>query len=291
MNWGEIRLQIVQFASPGTTLDQVDTWINAAYRDILQARDWTGLNVEGILQTVAPYSTGTVALTNGSLTVTGTGTTWTAAMDKRTFRVDGRTELYTFYYANATSGELDRPYEGETAAAATYGIQQNIYVLPDDVQFISTITNPYTGHPLRKLTFMQLQEVQAGQTAPGAPQYWAPATDTPEAEPPVRHQVELYPAPDAAIGLPYAGIAAVQEFNENLTSGAPLPWVSPDAIIAGAKALALTDAKDYNGAAVFSARSQHLVEQMHANEARRTGPGRIRMAERYTTHRVRRWTI
>jgi hypothetical protein len=290
MTWGEIRLLIVQFAAPGTSLDQVDTWINAAYRDILSARDWTGLTVEGTLETVAPYSTGTVALTNGSTTITGAGTTWANAMDRRSFRVDGRTELYTFYYASATSGELDRPYEGETAAAATYGIQQNLYSLPDDVQFISTIVNPYTGAALRKLTAAAMQEVQAGKPSPGQPRYWAPATDTPEDEPPVRHQIELYPAPDTAIGLPYTGIAAVQEFTQALTGASPLPWVSPDAIIAGAKALALTDAKDYVGAGVFAARSTHLVEQMQANEARRTGPGNIRLAERFTAHRVRRWT-
>jgi hypothetical protein len=70
--------------------------------------------VEAVLQTTAPYSTGTVAVTEGSAAVTGTDTVWTAGMSGREFRVTGRDEIYTFTRTGNTTGTLDRNYEGDT---------------------------------------------------------------------------------------------------------------------------------------------------------------------------------
>jgi uncharacterized protein len=74
------------------------------------------------LRTLEPYSTGTLTLTNGSKAVTGVGTTFTSAMTGQALRVDTRREFYQFTQAGATTGTLDRPYEGPTGSGLTYSI-------------------------------------------------------------------------------------------------------------------------------------------------------------------------
>lgn len=69
------------------------------------------------------YSTGTVAVSNGSATIIGTGTAWTEQMNGMPIRIDGDSAEYKFTYVSALSGVLDRVYEGSTAATATYKIE------------------------------------------------------------------------------------------------------------------------------------------------------------------------
>src|SRR3990167_5562213 len=52
------------------------------------------LMTEGVITTVAPYATGTVAMTNGSKTVTGTDTVWTSAMVGRKIRFGSDNAYY-----------------------------------------------------------------------------------------------------------------------------------------------------------------------------------------------------
>ena len=69
------------------------------------------------------YSTGTVSITSGSASVTGTTTTWTSAMDGMRFQVDGDSEVYTVReFISTTSLTLDRPYAGTTVSGGTYKI-------------------------------------------------------------------------------------------------------------------------------------------------------------------------
>ena len=69
------------------------------------------------------YSTGTVTLTEGSATVTGSGTTFTSSMVGREFRVTDGTDGYDYKVASYTSGTvitLEEPYIGISGAGKTY---------------------------------------------------------------------------------------------------------------------------------------------------------------------------
>ena len=69
------------------------------------------------------YNTGTVDVTNGSDSVTGNSTTFTALMEGMTFRVLADGEDYTVRERTSdTAITLDRPYQGTTASAANYEI-------------------------------------------------------------------------------------------------------------------------------------------------------------------------
>jgi hypothetical protein len=223
MTWGEIRAELAALI-PGRGNDLLSAWMRRSYREILDQRDWMGLHADRILQTVAPHNAGSISLTSGSTAVTGVGTAFTSAMTGRKIRATGGREWYTFTYVSPTSGTLDRPYEGTSGTNLGYTIYQDTYTVAPEVKLVETMggQGPQTLEFLRRLDFLT-----------GEPQLWAPGNDTDESNPPVLHTVELWPAPQSAFGIPYRYLTAVYEFDGMNTSDSPLPWVSPDAIIAG----------------------------------------------------------
>ena len=70
------------------------------------------------------YSTGTIAITNGSAAVTGTTTDWTSEMVGMVFRVDSDSSDYEITAVGSTTSiTFDRNYEGTTqASGGTYKI-------------------------------------------------------------------------------------------------------------------------------------------------------------------------
>lgn len=86
---------------------------------------------------VDEYTTGTVSMTNGSATVTGSGTTFTQAMVGRYFTVNDATGDGMWYritaYVSATEVTLENFYDGETVSGKNYKIAEAFY-LPEDLQ-------------------------------------------------------------------------------------------------------------------------------------------------------------
>lgn len=69
------------------------------------------------------YTTGTVSLTQGSTTVTGSGTTFTSSMVGREFRVTDGSDGYDYRIAGYTSGTvltLEEPFLGVSGAGKTF---------------------------------------------------------------------------------------------------------------------------------------------------------------------------
>ena len=88
---------------------------------------------------VAKYTTGTVALTNGSATVTGTGTTFTRAMVGRYFKnedADGDGLWYKVSgFTSTTVLTLENFYQGTTDSSNTYQIAE-AFGLPEDLHML-----------------------------------------------------------------------------------------------------------------------------------------------------------
>lgn len=133
MTYGEIRLEISK-VNPGVDLEDIDGWMREAYFEkILQRLSWKRLEGEFVIQVPPSYSVGTCTLVQGQnfFTVQGGGQ-FTAEMTGRLVRFGigtttsnlstqgtataGNTEYYQFRFIDATTGGLDRPYEGQTAA-------------------------------------------------------------------------------------------------------------------------------------------------------------------------------
>lgn len=99
--------------------------------------NWPYLNDEGVITTVAPYDqdtdTSTVSVTNGSKTVTGSSTVFTAAMVGRKIRINGENAYYRIAaYVSATEITLEAPYGGETDSGLDFTIYKDEYRLAPD---------------------------------------------------------------------------------------------------------------------------------------------------------------
>ena len=95
--YGEIRFRLSKLArAQGVDLDLLDGWIQDRYLEILDALPWQRLEKQATLQTTAEYDTGTCDVTNGSTSITGTGTTWTTGMTGRLMRINNEETFYLF---------------------------------------------------------------------------------------------------------------------------------------------------------------------------------------------------
>lgn len=284
MTRGDLQFRLAK-AFPGIDQDLIEGWIGDAYQDLLAELSWTRLKVQAILQTTAPYSTGTVTVTRGSNAVTLTGGAWTTVMTGRAFRLSGRSEFYEFTYASATTATLDRVYEGPDATAAGYSIFQHVYPMPANCRILEDDTfSTFSPGPLSRLSRTELNRSNPARTLAGTPLSWASYMD--DTSDPPRMQVELSPYPDSAIGIPFAYVAEADTPGD--TSTALLPWIQPTALVESVTAKIKRHLKDYAGAREHKMESEMALKQMRANDARRQGPLRIELPDFYTAHRQRR---
>jgi hypothetical protein len=95
------------------------------------------------------YTTGTVTVTENSTTVTGSGTSWTSAMDGRWFHVTNTDNWYRIATVNnATSLDLETYYEEDSASTQTYTIGQTPELPPEAHELIAwRAAGMYLGGP------------------------------------------------------------------------------------------------------------------------------------------------
>lgn len=284
MTLGQLRIRLVK-AFPGTDLDLLDGWISDAYQDILSELPWSRLNVSSILQTTAPYETGTIALVSGSASLTLTSGTWVTGMTGRAFRATGRDEFYEFTYVSATTGTLDRVYEGSTDSAATYSIFQHVYPLPADCRHLDDDAfSTFTLGPFARLHRNQLDAIYPDRSISGTPEVWAAYMD--DSSDPPRMQIEILPVPDEAIGIPFSYVA---EADSPTSTGATLlPWIQPTALIEKVSSSICVHLENLPKAAFHERRADAALSRMKNIEALRTGPVVMEIDDYYTSHRQRR---
>ncbi len=118
-------------------------WVNNAFRQVAERRRWSWLVKYSQFLVPALYNTGTVTLTRGAVGVTGSGTTFTAAMVGRQFRIGTGTPIYTIAtYVNATSITLDSAWGGDSVAASSYQIYQCYFTPPSDFHAFISVYDP-----------------------------------------------------------------------------------------------------------------------------------------------------
>ena len=110
-------------------LDSIKLRINMIQDYIFFHRTWEWRKRDWFMTTRTPYATGTISTTQGSRTVTGSGTTWVDNMKVGYLSVDGR--LYRIdRVASGTSIILRAPFDRTALSAATYKIVYPQYALP-----------------------------------------------------------------------------------------------------------------------------------------------------------------
>jgi len=284
--FGEIRFLISKQA-PGVDPDVLDGFINDRYTQILDELDWQRLDVRSVIQTVAVYETGTLTATNASTTITGSGTTWTTGMTGRRIRIGSDPAFYTFTYVSATSGTLDRTYEGDTATGASYKIFQNTFTVPSDrARVIQALTLLEPATPLQRMSRLELKRIAPSLPAFGDPVLWVPYLD--DGSTPPQPRFELYPIPEDVLAIEALYTADQSALAAGDTAVTLLPWTRPGCLKAGVMADVRRLAEDYVGALSYEAQFDELLGQMVNVESRRKGPAKIRMASRFVRHRLGR---
>src|SRR5579883_764225 len=136
--------------NPDLPVTVAQALIRESYRRIIDHRSWYGLMVKGSVMVPDAYTQGTVTVTTGSTTVTGTNTNWTPDMIGRQFRIGFQTPIYTIVdVPSATTLTLDLPWQGKNFSGVGYLIFKNIVSFGDRIRQLLAVVNQTQGYRLR----------------------------------------------------------------------------------------------------------------------------------------------
>ena len=262
-NWGRIHYELDK-AMPV----EIGLWpgyILTAYQQILDARQWLGLTGVTKISTIPVDVTGTITATLGSTAVTGVGTAWSTSSQRMQIQFADSLETYGITFSSATVGTLDRAFESDTVTGAAFTIYRQNYALTEDVKSVTRVVRPGYTQPLDKI---QRDDMLRQPIVFGDSTKWAMGIDI--GTDPAYKSIDLWEIPLTAIGLNVEYQRAVEYYDGRNSTALPLPWVSDDAIILGAKALAGMDdpRRDPNR---YAAAYQSCLKSMHEAENQRIG--------------------
>ena len=205
-------------------------WIQNLYRKILDSRNWYGMQTRGVCNVAPVYTTGSVAVQNGSALVTGTGTSWDTTMQGRSFRVGfTNPQILIQKVIDPFHLVLELPWGGQSNANYSYQIFQNIVSLGANVKRIYQMANQSQGFLLRTdIPQPAINEHDVWRTWVGYTQIAASFTSSSTGEP----LWELYPCPLYQQSFPF--IAITQPPDLKLDSDTPVTMLRSDILVTGA---------------------------------------------------------
>jgi hypothetical protein len=218
--------------SPQITAAIATAILADVHKDIATSYQWSQRRREVHVQTAGSDSTGTVALVNGSATVTGTGTAWTAAMVGRAIAVAPETNY--FYVASVNVGAqtltlgdaqgATLTWGGATVSGVTFRIFKAQYALNATVAIVLRNTRDFT---LDEKTVADFDAKDPLRQSTGPPSEYALARSLISGTPPVETSyLELWPVPDSVYEYRVPCLIEPPE----LSADADLPVCPPEPI-------------------------------------------------------------
>lgn len=199
-----IRVQSLLGSDPSLGSTEVESMAQTRYEHIYETFLWSRKLRDFIIQTVAQVSSGTtdtVTVTNGSSTVTSSGTPFSAAMVGRQIQLGSELQYY-FVNDVPLSGQLTLgdgegntvTWTGATANDVSWRIFKTIYLLPDGADAIYSLAGRF-----------QIDELDGGRDTldhsdpyrhetNADPRYWMYAGESSLGV----KEIELWPVPTAA---------------------------------------------------------------------------------------------
>jgi hypothetical protein len=236
-------------AKIGITDDDVKTVVKQALNDVLQevcqAHNFSWLYGDSSFITIKPYDTGTVAVTEGSTTVTGSGTVFTSAMVGRKFVCENATYRISAFMS-PTEITLATNYAGDGGSSLEYKIYQDEYSLAPDVEDIISMRQENNPQRIEKAGIETMDSYYPKRTSFGYPHIYSitgyDASDY--------MKVSLYPIPNQARNIYYRYKKRVTEMSSDSdTCVIPLRYryvLAKGALYAVAKYLDMPDiGRDY----------------------------------------------
>jgi len=144
--------------------------VRDAVSDFWNSSEWPWHKAEASVTLKAPYSTGTLSVTQGSTTVTGSGTTWDTTWNTPLLIRIGEGDPYLVTaVASTTSLTLAEGYVGESDTGLSYEILHLCYDLPTDFGSMSgpvAAGNQFIIQPTRRETWQKLLTLGSASGTP-----------------------------------------------------------------------------------------------------------------------------
>lgn len=182
----------------GGTLDwnlavQADRVISDAYQSILRLRPWVVALKNTQVWVFGPYTTGTVSVTNGSATVTGSGTTWTSAMVGRYISIGDTIPQRILTVPLATSLTIDVAWSGSALSAQTYSIVHLRVGMPSDFERVERLASDTLLLGRTNLTYIDSYDPR--RQSRGIPQAYVETGRRGSPTDYLAPEIELWPVP------------------------------------------------------------------------------------------------
>jgi hypothetical protein len=187
---GEIAREVINLVPNTPYLVCARKWVNARYSELLSLHP-SHLR-ENLGEVIIPgtYTTGTVAATRGSATVTGTGTTFAAAHASRYIKISGNWHLISTQ-DSATQLTLTNNFSEATVTASAFIIAPRLTTVVADARRFTGFTLARTNQRLDELSPQQFTRLYPQPVATGTPEYIIfHGVDSNN-----DHTVEVYPYP------------------------------------------------------------------------------------------------
>lgn len=201
--FGQLWRRLLIYA-PDLPVTLAQEMINTAYSRAICAYTWSNLRGSGAFRLAAPYTTGTITVTNGSSTVTGASTVWTTALEGMQLVIGGAGPFWEVASvdAGAQTLTLASPYVGADVSASAYSIQQINLVMPSDFGWLTTFVD-VTSTAYWTLSWLYKQETidvldPRRLVSTAQPLYLFGTTPSPFSSTSGRSRYELWPRPTGA---------------------------------------------------------------------------------------------
>lgn len=155
--------------------------IQKAYAELTTIRDWQYYSVHGRIVTSPAYTTGTIAISSGTVTLTGgsfatAGVTadnakyWTIRTGDRSYPLAS--------YASSTSVTLDSAFSGiDVAGGAAFTLFRTAYPLPDDFRNMDEPSDEYNWWSGLYVTPDEAMKIERVSNSSGEPYHWTLVKD------------------------------------------------------------------------------------------------------------------
>lgn len=134
---------------PSLDIFLAQQFIRDAYRQICDRRPWSGLRAENQIQFNNQKIDGTVAVTNGSPTVTGTSTSFASTDIGRQFKAGVGCPIYTITNVAGQVLTLDQNVGIASGTGLSYVVFDGYVTMPADFKKLIVAVDPQTGYKLR----------------------------------------------------------------------------------------------------------------------------------------------
>lgn len=192
--FGTVQQRIQTITRNQFPLRLTNQLVNRVHQEELEGYSWVRRRTNTVVSSVAPKTGGTVALTQGSLAVVGTGTAFAASDVGRQAKFSTDVPLFTIgTFTDATHITLTAPWPGLSTAGAPYTIYTQFYSISGADQIINITQRDYLEHVTRE--DLNYRDPQRNVTS-NPSIAWAPTGRTASDD----AQFELWGLPSAAAG-------------------------------------------------------------------------------------------